>query len=186
MQSIREIKAELVLVSNALTPARQTTLLAGEKLQHFEDLCRQMLAFYPNQEFAAETVDGYLLELERIAVRHGLDALERAFIELRGKPGQKFFPHPSEVADVIEAMEERAREQSAQRARLERRQHEIEAFWRKAPDHMALAEIDEVELLRRFPSYRGTKPASLQSERPNVVPIRDRKTAAAGDGNEAA
>jgi hypothetical protein len=144
MEPIKQIsRAVLLVASNELTPARQTTSLVDKELDHFQNLCRQMLAYYPSQEFAPETIDGYFLELERLAVKHGLSRLERAFVELRGKPGQRFFPHPTEVAEAIELQiktERDARESTAQTKREARERAErIEFFWTKfVPDRMVI------------------------------------------------
>ena len=69
----------------------------------------QMIAYYPHQEMAAETVAGYMHDLTRLAVKHGLPAVKTALAALRLRPGQKFFPHPSEVSEELEAMETRER-----------------------------------------------------------------------------
>ena len=62
-----------------------------------------------------------------------------------------------------------------------RRKEEIAEFWRKAPEWMEMTGNDEAELLKRFPSFKGTKPApGSQTPEIRVVPI-DRKMAAAGD-----
>lgn len=141
-----------------------------------------MLAYYPSQELAPETIDGYLLELERLAVTHGLQRLEQAFIELRGRPGQKFLPHPTEVAEEIERQSESTRHERQMKAQATRRQREIEEFWKWAPEWMEMTGNDETELLRRYPSFKGSNPASLDVARGsggNVVQMpRDRKAAA--------
>src|SRR5579863_7086352 len=97
MERITTIRVEQLVGQLALSPVRKTTLLAGEQLQHFQSLCRQMLAYWPSQEFAPETLNNFLLELERLAVNHGLSRLEKAFLAFRQKPGQRWFPHPNEV-----------------------------------------------------------------------------------------
>jgi hypothetical protein len=61
-----------------------------------------MQAYYPHQEFAGDTVKGYLFDLERLAVIYGLDRLQTVLLNIRIKPGQKFFPHPSEVSEALE------------------------------------------------------------------------------------
>lgn len=67
------------------------------------------------------------------------------------------------------------------------RRKEIEEFWQTAPEFMRRLGIDEDELLRRFPSMRGTKPEAA-SGCVTLVSIgpRDWKTAAAGDRDDAA
>ncbi|MFP5276956.1 MAG: hypothetical protein ACLGPM_07565 [Acidobacteriota bacterium] len=81
-----------------------------------------------------------------------------ALRELRIRPGQAFFPRPDEVAAEIERQAEaRRREAEISRQSAARRQ-EIADFWAWAHDWMEDTGNDEAELLRRFPSYRGTKP----------------------------
>jgi hypothetical protein len=51
------------------------------------------------------------------------------------------------------------RQRTAEMARQKQvRTAEIEAFWKWAPEWMEITGNDEAELLKRFPSYRGTKP----------------------------
>jgi hypothetical protein len=38
------------------------------------------------------------------------------------------------------------------------RQSEIDKFWRDADHWMQVTGFDEAELLKRFPSFKGTKP----------------------------
>lgn len=128
------------------------------ELEQFDSLCDQMQAYYPHQEFNEQTVQGFMFDLERLAVIHGIEVLKVALLNLRIKPGQKFFPHPSEVAEEIEVIEQKAREaRNAERAR-ERRRKEIQEFWEWAPHWIEKTGYDEAELLNRFPRFRGTKP----------------------------
>jgi hypothetical protein len=181
MRPIGEIKLGPLVESNALTITGRERVLSDSELQHLVSLCRQMQAYYPHQEFARETVDGYLFDFERLAVMHGLDRLEQAFLNLRVRRGQKFFPHPTEVAEEIEATMDADRAARESEIRARKRQREIAEFWKQAPDWMELTGNGEAELLRRFPSFRGTKPTEQPAPSEiHVVPI-DRKMAAAGD-----
>jgi hypothetical protein len=42
------------------------------------------------------------------------------------------------------------------------RAREVQEFWRIAPDWMERTGNSEEELLKRFPSFRGTKPAVIE------------------------
>ncbi len=71
---------------------------------------------YPSQEFGPDTVKGYLFDFERLAVKHGLSRFERVMLDFRIRPGQRFFPHPSEVAEALESLVHREREEERLRA----------------------------------------------------------------------
>jgi hypothetical protein len=61
-----------------------------------------MAAGFPHQEFSPETAEVYQMAYTDLATLHGLPELQtalRAFL-IR----QKFFPHPAEVAEELEAM----------------------------------------------------------------------------------
>jgi hypothetical protein len=55
-------------------------------------------------------------------------------------------------------------------------EQEIAVFWRDSEHWCARTGCTEEEMLERFPSFRGTKPAPA-----NVAAVRDFKMAAAGD-----
>jgi hypothetical protein len=167
--------------------------LTSEQFETLSLLCRQMAAFYPHQELSPDTVQGYMSEFERIAVKHGIDHLQSAFMALRSKPGQRFFPHPSEVREEIEDaihIEREQGERTRQESRADReRRVAIREFWTEiVPDRMERFGWSEEEALQRFPSFRGTKPGQSHAQKPNVVsmPMRDGKRAAAGDSDDAA
>ncbi len=90
--------------STALSQRRDRQQLADANLAQFEALMQQMWAYYPSQNFSPETVEGFEFDLERLAAIHGLPALRTILLALRIRPGQRFFPHPSEVAEELEAM----------------------------------------------------------------------------------
>lgn len=102
-------------------------------------------------------------------MKHGMRSLEDAFLRLRSKPGQRFFPHPSEVAEEIERLLESEHHQRQMAAQTTRRQREIAEFWKWAPEWMEATGNDEVELLRRFPSFKETKLGSKNAPGGNVV-----------------
>lgn len=55
---------------------------------------------YPNQDLSL-TLDEYMTDLERLALKYSLPAVEDAIALLRIDPEQAFFPTPDEVAEQI-------------------------------------------------------------------------------------
>ena len=166
MEPLKDIAALVPLdrppASNALSVRGTECALSATELEQFDSLCDQMQAYYPHQEFADETLRGFMFDLERLAVIHGVEPLKVALLNLRIRPGQKFFPHPSEVAGEIERANEATQEIEREKRRIERERSErnerIQKFWTWAAEYMQDNGIDEAELLNRFPTYRGTKP----------------------------
>ena len=74
------------------------------------ELMVNMMAGYPHQalEMAAEV---YQLAFEDLARIHGIQALETALRLFLTR--QKFFPHPSEVSEVLEEMAKKAKQEAA-------------------------------------------------------------------------
>lgn len=60
-------------------------------------------------------------------------------------------------------------------------EREIFDFWLTAPEWMEITGYSEEEMLERFPSMRGTKPAARSANSNLVSMPRDHKSAAAGD-----
>lgn len=121
-------------------------------LAEMDELVRR----YPSQD-QGESIEAYQVDLEALAVKCSLPRVVAALRELRIRPGQTFFPRPDEVATEIERQQEGERFAAEKRAAANRRQREIEEFWAWAPEWMERTGNDEAELLRRFPSYRGTR-----------------------------
>lgn len=112
---------------------------------------------YPSQDLS-DSLDGYLWDFEQLAIKHTLPVVQDALAALRVRAGQSFFPRPDEVAEEIEhQMESVVRERENER-KLQERQNEIERFWQIAPFWIEKTGESEEELLKRFPSMRGTKP----------------------------
>jgi len=61
---------------------------------------------YPSQDHE-ESIAVYFQDLEQLALKYSVRKVQAALTELRIAPGQKFFPRPDEVAEVIEAQRER-------------------------------------------------------------------------------
>jgi hypothetical protein len=121
-------------------------------------LVEQTAKRYPNQE----SMEGYLQDFEQVALKYSLPRFRDALAALRIKPGQGFFPRPDEVAAEIEAGMNARRAAQEQASRARRRATEVEEFWRWVPEWMEDTGNSEEELLRRFPSYRDTKPGALR------------------------
>jgi hypothetical protein len=77
---------------------------------------------------------------------------------LRISPDQKFYPRPDDVAREIEDAIERNRSALAAQRQAREWRVKVAEFWKWAPQWMEDTGNDEEELLRRHPSYRGTKP----------------------------
>jgi hypothetical protein len=129
-------------------------------------------------------MEGYLWDFERLALRYSMAEVQAALAEWRITPGARFFPRPDEIAAEIERSREVGRDARMAEVKAVRRAREIAAFWAWAQGWMADTGNDEEELLRRYPSYQGTKPAALFpcgtiQDGTNVIPIaaRDRKPA---------
>ena len=72
--------------------------------QQLVELMAQMAAHYPHQDIGP-AAESFLFDMQRLRQKHGVQSVKTALLALRIRPGQKFFPHPSEVAEELEAME---------------------------------------------------------------------------------
>ena len=86
--------------STALS-TRSEKRLSDEQVLHLLTLLEQTAARYPHQDLAP-AMEGYLHDFEALALKYGMEPVHQALMELRIKPRQRFFPQPSEVAEVIE------------------------------------------------------------------------------------
>jgi hypothetical protein len=73
-------------------------------------LTTQMVTAYPHQELG-DSLEMFLRGFEILTVRHGLPRVKEALQELLVTPGRKFFPHPSELAEVLTDMQTKERQQ---------------------------------------------------------------------------
>ena len=80
--------------------------LNDAELQCLAVLVGQMAQRYPSQDLE-QSLEGYIADLEQLALKYSLRKVQSALAELRISPGQKFFPRPDEVATVIEEQRER-------------------------------------------------------------------------------
>jgi hypothetical protein len=186
MQSIKEIKLAQLVESNALSITGTHRSLSAAELEHFGNLCRQMQAYYPHQEFARETVDGYMFDLERIAITHGIDRLEQAFLNVRLRREQKFFPHPTEVLEEIERVMNSERRDRMEKAAERQSANDEADFWAwvdrrlEDADTAGMSEQQFLDSVKQ-PGWTGRKArTNLPSGNVVSMPPRDRKTPGAG------
>jgi hypothetical protein len=84
-----------------------TQQLSRDSLVQLGTLLRQMSAAFPHQEYDGETTAIFLMTFEDLALKYGLSNLEIALRVFLTR--QKFFPHPAEVAEELEAMSKKAK-----------------------------------------------------------------------------
>lgn len=104
MERIAELAVQRLVGSSGLSERGTGLRLSDEQSEQLTILCRQMQAYYPHQEFLDETVEGYQFDLERLSAMYGLARVRQVLLDIRIKPGQKWFPHPSEVSEALEEM----------------------------------------------------------------------------------
>lgn len=94
----------------ALALPRREPPLSVAQIEQVGELMANMMAAYPHQalEMAAEM---FQLAFEDLARTHGIQALETALRWFLTR--QKFFPHPSEVSEVLEAMAKQKKKEMA-------------------------------------------------------------------------
>jgi hypothetical protein len=101
MEPIRDIAVRPPNAPSAISK-HGTERLSDAEFAELNLLCRQMQAYYPNQEFDDQTIEGYQFDIERLAAQFGLGRMRQVLLDIRIRPGQKFFPHPSEIAEELE------------------------------------------------------------------------------------
>lgn len=87
--------------ASALTRNHSGELLSDAEFLMLHELMLQMATRYPHQDLS-ESLEGFQQDTERLAVRFGIRRVQAVMAEFRIKPGQKFFPHPSEIAEALE------------------------------------------------------------------------------------
>ncbi|HEV2133774.1 MAG TPA: hypothetical protein VGR47_05880 [Terracidiphilus sp.] len=142
-----------------LTLAPLEERLRDEELRELGLLLAQMAQRYPAQDLS-DSLESYLWDFEQLALKYSLPTVREALAALRIRPGRSFFPRPDEVAEEIEEQRAAATVRKDAERRAERRKKEIEEFWLWAPEWMEMTGKSEEELLKRFPSYKGTKRAT--------------------------
>jgi hypothetical protein len=139
------------------TTERLRPQLPDDSVAQLAILLDQMQCRYPHQDLA-DSMEGYLQDYEQLALKTSLEAVEEALEEWRITPGAKFFPRPDEIAAAIGSRESRRIREAEASSRAERRQAQVDEFWRLLPEWIAITGQSEEEILARWPSYKGTKP----------------------------
>lgn len=97
--------ADLTTSARSLKPAEITQL---------DQMLAGMVAYYPHQEIPHETMIQYREEFKLMAVKHGLASLRDAWLTIRRRAGQTFFPHPSQVQEELDAMAKKQKQEQMQ------------------------------------------------------------------------
>jgi hypothetical protein len=111
MQQVREIT--LSSESSKLA-VRSEGRLSDVESEALTVLLDQIAAHYPHQAFGDETGEIWREAFEMLAAKYGLVRLREVLVEFLIKPGQKFFPHPGEAAEDLEALMAKERKATAE------------------------------------------------------------------------
>lgn len=100
--------------SGSTTALQHGTRPSREETMQLQNLLRQMQAAFPHQETAPETAKIWRLAVEDLVAEFSLLQVEAALRTFLTH--QKFFPHPSEIREELEAM--KTKQLAAERAKL--------------------------------------------------------------------
>ena len=89
--------------STRLAERSERRLSAAESLA-LTVLLDQMSPAYPHQQLTEETAEVWREAIERLAVKYGVPRVRTVLANFLVTPGQKFFPHPSEIAEALEEL----------------------------------------------------------------------------------
>jgi hypothetical protein len=158
MEHIRDTQLAQLMKGSAEITERSRSRLPDEAFAYLSILMDQMQAAYPHQDLS-DSMQVYMEGYEQLALRYSMAEVQDALAEWLITPGAKFFPRPDEGASLIERRREAQRVVKEMRAQAEKHKADIAEFWAVwVPQWKADLGIDEEEILRRHPSYRGTKP----------------------------
>jgi hypothetical protein len=146
-------------LNNALitTGAPLQRRLPSEAFEALGALMEEMMRRWPAQDLES-SMDVFTADMESLTMLYGIERVRSAVMALRISPDQKFYPRPDDVAREIEDAIERNRSALAAQRQAREWRVKVAEFWKWAPQWMEDTGNDEEELLRRHPSYRGTKP----------------------------
>lgn len=131
--------------------------LSVEESVEISLLITQMAERYPSQDLE-DSLEGYLMDFEQLATRHSLPAVKSALLELRIRPGQRFFPRPDEVAEEIERGREQQAAQIQRKNQLATDAERQRYFWEEVlPLQMETFGETEEQVLARYPSIKPRK-----------------------------
>jgi len=91
------------MTESALTKKPSEERLSDAEYSILVELVTQMAAAYPHQELG-ESLEILLRGYEILAIRYGLCRVKNVLQQLLVTPGQKFFPHPSQLAEALQQM----------------------------------------------------------------------------------
>jgi hypothetical protein len=145
--------SELAITSRPL-PKR----LSDAEAMELGVLLGQMVQRYPGQDLS-ESMEGFLLDYEALAVKYTLEKVRDALGEMRIKPGQSFFPRPDEVAEMIERKREAGLHEAALREGEKRKKQDEHDFWAWVDEQVELSGQTEQQVLDgiKTPGYTGRK-----------------------------
>lgn len=146
---------------------------SSSDLDELSELMEQMAGRYPHQDMSA-AAQNYLFDYGRLMEIYGLQSVKTALLNLRIKPGQRFFPTPDEAAEELEAM--RLKDQiEERRANPYTRDPECPCASQRPPLQKGLVWVidkDGDRIVARCPCWR---------RRNGSVAAVDHKTVAAGE-----
>ena len=129
----------------------------GIELDQVEMLMDQMQASYPSQELAPATVEMWFpLWLEMVA-EFGLERFRKALVPMLGR--SRFFPHPSEIREQLEAEDAAAAAARAQEHGKAVLAGLMADFWAWVDFRLEVTGMDEQAFLDtiKTPGYIGLK-----------------------------
>lgn len=170
MERAKAVQAVTALVAPRSDESNEGRTLSVRRLspalkQQVGSLLDQMTAAFPSQELHPDTARMYQHGAEMLAEEFGIARVQTALESFLTR--QKFFPHPSEIREALEAMV--AKERNEQRAGNpyipDPNCNHREAGWVRTKD------VDGDDVMSRCECWKAWK---------GVQPTVDRKTVAAG------
>ena len=172
MERAQAVQAVTALVAPQSEESRGVKALSVRRLspalkQQVGSLLDQMTAAFPSQELHPDTARMYQHGAEMLAEEYGINRVQQALESFLTR--QKFFPHPSEIREALEAMAAKERtEERAKNVYIPNPDcaHVSGGFWKRTRD------LDGDDVMSRcdcWKAWKGIQPAAA-----------DRKTVAAG------
>lgn len=112
MSAIHKLTVQPLGASSAALTHSAGPLSAASKA-HLGQMLAQMAAAWPAQELPEETAQMYQLGMEDLAEEFGVQDLRQALRHFLTR--SRFFPHPSEIREELEAMAKRKQEEAKAR-----------------------------------------------------------------------
>lgn len=106
MQSTSELALRVIE-----SMAASQNSLKSEDEQDLAQMLEQMVLRYPHQDLK-QSLEGYYQDYIVLVRRYGIEAVRQALQEYRVMPGQRFFPQPSECAEIAEVIVKNQQEEN--------------------------------------------------------------------------